>query len=467
MTIRHPHVVLGSQAIKGLCRLLLIPCLFALAMSLALAGAKTPPAASSKAPTAAKTQPPPPPIHYTPGTLDIGFGQGGKTKTEFYDESGANAVAAQGDGKIVVGGFTFDGEKTISFALARYNPDGRRDSSFGEHGTVITTFRSSISKIQALAIQSDGKILAAGSSGNGMDDFALARYNTNGSLDTSFGQKGIVITDFGPYRDRAHALVLQKDGKIIAGGFCNGASDLLWADFALARYNPDCSLDHSFGSEGKVITPAGAFIDEIHGLALYKDHIIAVGYTGAESRGSADFAVLRYNMDGSLDASFGEEGRVITDLGGADGAHAVSVQNDGKILVAGYSETDEDRDFALVRYNTDGSPDAGFGKTGIAFTDFMGKTDEAQGMVIQSDGKIVLAGRSFEDETFRFALARYLPDGHLDTTLGLNGKIKTEFGYSSVEAQAIALQADGQWVVVGSASEVDAGNFFALARYHP
>lgn len=409
----------------------------------------------------------------THGVLDRRFGEQGQVKTEFADATVANAVLLQPDAKIIVVGHTLDTREMTGFALARYLADGRIDKDFGRSGIVYTRLKSKVSRASAAVLQADGKIVVVGSSGDlKKEDFAVLRYNANGSVDSSFGDGGGVLTDFGGNSDKAFAVMLQADGKIVVGGFCNGgnSADLLWADFALVRYNPDGSLDRQFGNGGKVVAPAGSYIDEIHALAIQPDgKILAAGYTGADNAGSVDVALLRFQANGSLDKTFGNAGRVITDLGAREGAHALALQADGKILVAGYRESEQDTDFMLLRYHADGSLDPGFGDKGKVLTDFLGRLDEAYAMAITAADRIILAGRAYEQdgEIYLFAMARYTADGHLDTSFGEEGKVRTDFGYSRVEANAIAIQPDGKIVLAGSASVVDSGNFFAIARYQP
>ena len=167
-----------------------------------------------------------------PGDLDPTFGSGGKVTTDVGGSDGAQAVAIQGDGKVVAAGLgNFAGPGTGDFALARYNPDGSLDTSFGSGGKVTTDF-GGFDAASAVAIQPDGKIIAAGRSGSG--DFALARYNPDGSLDSSFGSGGKVTTDFGGF-DSAFGVALQADGKIVAAGF-QATSTQRGTDIAVARY---------------------------------------------------------------------------------------------------------------------------------------------------------------------------------------------------------------------------------------
>jgi len=204
----------------------------------------------------------------------------------------------------------------------------------------------------SVALQPDGKIVVAGYAGG---DFALARYNSDGALDTSFGSGGKVTTDFGgSYHPDGFSVALQPDGKIVVAGYAGG-------DFALARYNSDGALDTSFGSGGKVTTDFGGS-DAGYSVALQPDgKIVVAGYAGL------DFALARYNSDGALDTSFGTGGKVTTDFsGGRDVGYSVALQPDGKIVVAGYAGVD----FALARYNSDGALDTSFGSGGKVTTDF-------------------------------------------------------------------------------------------------
>ncbi|MFJ3310849.1 calcium-binding protein [Streptomyces sp. NPDC086549] len=345
-----------------------------------------------------------------PGDLDPTFGTGGKVTTDFAGEfAGAEGVAVQADSKIIAVGASNTTGIDIDFALARYNTDGSLDSTFGTGGKVTTDFGGSQYAV-AVAVQADGKIIAAGDTyvvSDDSHDFALARYNTDGSLDTSFGTGGKVTTDFGD--SGASGVALQADGKIIAAGYSVGIN----YDFALARYNTDGSLDSTFGTGGKVTTDFGGAYDEAFAVALQADgKIIAVGAsgTGGEER---DFALARYNTDGSLDSTFGTGGKVTTTFGDFDGAQGVAVQADGKIVAAGDANNLRNF-FALARYNTDGSLDSTFGTGGKVTTDFGGAGDSgASAVAVQADGKIVAAGSSVSIGGTDFALARYQDGGSI------------------------------------------------------
>ncbi len=344
------------------------------------------------------------------GSLDTIFGDNGKVETPIgSDDDYGLAIAAQSDGKIILAGYSRLGGGNNDYALARYTADGALDTTFGSGGKVTTAILSGNDRAQSVAVQSDGKIVAAGSSRGGGTDFSLARYTTAGALDTSFDIDGKVTTRYGAYTDTAEAVALQSDGKIVAAGFADIGSQDTDNDFALARYTTAGALDASFGTGGKVTTNIASVEDRATDMAVQSDgKVVVVGYTrvGGNNDDANDFALARYNANGTLDTSFSADGKVTTAISsGDDRARGVAVQSDGKIVVAGHSRGD----FAVARYNADGSLDTSFGDDGKVITDF-NSLDYAQDVAVQSDGKIVAAGYSSNN----FALARYNADGSLD-----------------------------------------------------
>jgi uncharacterized delta-60 repeat protein len=400
------------------------------------------------------------------GDLDLGFGTGGKVTTDFSGGDRATAVVLQSDGKIVLAGFDGSGD----FALARYNADGSLDTTFGSGGKVTTDFAGGNDSANAVALQSDGKIIVAGTTytGVGAADFALARYNADGSLDTRFGSGGKVTTDFSRRTDHAQAVAIQSDGKIVVAGqsYTVGKKGYNGDDeFALARYNADGSLDTGFGSRGKVLTSIGSGASDAFGVALQGDGKIVVAGRAIGSSQSMDIAVARYTAGGSLDTTFGSGGTVLTDFAGyGDQALGVALQGDGKIVAAGETNPGSSYDdFALVRYTTTGSLDTTFGSGGKVTTDFAGYYDRAYSVAIQSDGEIVAAGRG--GGAADFALARYTTSGSLDTGFGSGGKVTTDFAGSDDKAFGVAIQSDGKIVAAGYARSSTGYDDFALARY--
>jgi uncharacterized delta-60 repeat protein len=417
--------------------------------------------------------PTPTPGPHPDGNLDLTFGAGGRVTTDFFSSIDSVAgISVQPDGKIVVAGTVFN-SSTYDFAIARYLSDGSLDSSFGSGGKVVTDLFGSNDFGNALVIQPDGKIIVAGSTyrSGTVEDFALARYQSNGTLDSSFGSGGKVATDFFNDCDEVVALMLQPDGKIIAAGGAYGGTSFSLStsnDIAVARYNADGSLDSSFGFAGKVNTDFSRGYDVGSGVAVQADGKIVVSGTQYVTSTSADFLLVRYGTNGALDQSFGSNGRVMTDFsGGSDVALDVVVQPDGRIIVAGSAFiTATKSDFALARYNLNGSLDTSFGANGRVTTDFTGDHERGYAVALQSDGKIVVAGQSFSGGTSAdFALARYLSSGGLDYNFGLLGRLTTDFSSLSNDAFALAIQSDGKIVLAGRAFSNNADYNFALARY--
>jgi uncharacterized delta-60 repeat protein len=379
----------------------------------------------------------------------------------------AAGVVLQANGQIVVAGSGQRGQKSV-FGLARYRPNGSLDTEFGLHGLVTKPMDrspSSFADAFAVALQPDGKIVAAGDSGDYASSnfdfrFAVSRYTRSGKLDTSFGTRGTAKTAFPPRSAMAEGVALEPDGKIVAVGQRwnrNSAESL----FALARYRPDGSLDPTFGAGGRVTTafadPAGATA-----VALQPNgKLVVAGWTGPYFNDS--FALVRYNADGSLDSGFGTGGKVVTTFPSLSdsSAGAVALQPNGKIVLAGSAEANTfESQFALARYNQNGSLDATFGSGGEVTTQF----DAPQGawadaLVLQPNGKIIAAGGAVGDiagTRGEFALARYLPDGSLDTGFGSGGEITTSFGFpppangtSGDAVTSLALQPDLKIVAAG------------------
>ena len=405
----------------------------------------------------------------TAGNLDPSFGTGGRVIGTFY--GWASAVALQLDGKIVVAGTADVKPGKFGFALVRYNPDGTLDSSFGRNGKVTTGFGDG-AEVTAVVVQSDGKIVAAGRSGptgEGSRFFALARYLTDGTLDRSFGRRGKVTTDFLGGENGIADLVLQPDGKIVAGGWASTASALVFR-FAVARYRTDGTLDRSFGSGGKVTTKLRNGSAGLAALALQHDGKILAG---GSTRG--DIAVVRYRPDGTVDPSFGTGGRVFTDFGRGDGLSDLVVQLDGKILAGGATTprggSPNESVFALARYRPDGRLDPRFGSRGKVTTDLPGTLGTAA-LALQPDGEIVAVGtvtRPALRPSSRLVVARYNVDGQLDPGFGVGGVVTTAFRGESGAADVV-LQTDGRIVVVGSTASRRSGEFpfwsyFIVARY--
>src|SRR5437870_6272102 len=342
--------------------------------------------------------------------------------------------------------------------------DGDLDPTFGTGGQVTTDLAHSTDIANAVAVQADGKLVVVGQTYKNNDytdeDFAVARYNTDGTLDTTFGSRGKVRTDFPGLAAVPSSVVIQPDGKIVVAG---GAFPLFTfaGNFEVVRYNPNGSLDTSFGSGGIVPTtfPEGSYAFDV---ALQPDgKIIAAGTVFVDfnpgDMSDTDFALARYNPDGSLDTTFGDGGTVTTDfLGNEDDAFSVLIQPDGKIVAVGSANNPATfYDFAAVRYLSNGTIDTSFGVAGKVSTDFGDQNfDRARSAALQPDGRIVAAGFAISQNggVQNFAVARYTSNGVLDTTFSGDGKNQIDFGHCCQSATKVLLQSDGKIITVGGSN---------------
>lgn len=389
--------------------------------------------------------------------LDSTFAINGQATTDIDNaDNRAYCLAIQSDNKIVVAGFMHNGHD-YDFATIRYNYDGSIDSTFGINGKVITDFEGNNDRIYSVAITDEQKILAAGYSVDsfGISDFCLIRYDSNGGLDTSFGISGKVITRINNNNSKGYGLTIQNDGKIIVVGQCYAGPN---GDFAIVRYNPNGSLDSLFYSSGTSIIDFGSWNDKAMSALQRSDGKIIV--SGISSN---QIAVLRLDLNGTIDSTFATNGKIIINNCLASPKSSMILQNDGKILIAGnyYS------DIALIRLYENGFLDTTFNSTGITFIDFGNNClDNGSSLDIQTDGKIIVTGQTYVNGSYSdVALLRFNNDGSLDSTANLpNGKITTDFygyndwGYSTV------IQNDGKILVAGES--YNGNNYdFALVRY--
>jgi uncharacterized delta-60 repeat protein len=407
----------------------------------------------------------------TAGTLDHSFGHDGKVVTGFENHGAppsgiavphANAVLIDSKGRTVAVGSAYD-----EFALARYRPNGRLDPAFSHDGKAMTQVITGSGPLEpsgayAGALDSHGRIIAAGvTSYNGRAGGLVALVR--------YRPNGHVDRSFG-----RRGRVITDIGPGISLAFAiaiDKTGRLVVAGragdhFGLARYLPDGSLDRSFGSDGRVVTGFGSDsgIDEADSIAIdSRGRIVAGGFT-EPTRSSTHFALARYEPDGTLDPTFGTGGKVTTELLGHDILRSIAIDDQDRVIAAGVSRrlVDDDADkFALARYNTDGSLDGTFGAGGLTFTAFNGAS-RATAMTLDSRHRIVVAGRVSHSQVRRFALARYGRNGNLNVGFSGNGKVTTKFGDGSKiqSANAAAIGGRGRIVAAGYA-----GRRMALARY--
>jgi uncharacterized delta-60 repeat protein len=389
------------------------------------------------------------PAAVTDGELDPAFGTEGRVSTLFSGGSFARAVAVQPDGKIVAVGAAAGPSVTGEFAVARYEPDGSLDLGFDDDGLVTTAIAGGGDEARSVAIQPDGKIVVAGT--DSRLRVAVVRYLTDGSLDPGFGGDGIVRSDLTPGEDIGYDLAIQADGRIVVAG---SAGTGAW--FAVLRYRQSGQLDPSFGDGGSVLLARGG---TARSLALQPDgRIVVTGYDGW------GLVVARLRPDGSPDATFGRNGivdRAVTEILPL----AVAIQSNGRIVVAG------DYDIfrvGIARFTRTGRLDTSFHHDGVRSLRFGDGEKAFTGLAIQPDGRIIAAGHAGPHEygdpvVPRILIARFERDGGLDGTWGGDGRVSTTFP-GGAAAHGLALQPDGKPIVAGEAGEGDTWGF-AIARY--
>ncbi|MDX2165860.1 MAG: hypothetical protein SF182_02310 [Deltaproteobacteria bacterium] len=337
------------------------------------------------------------------GSLDSGFGSGGIVATAVGSGvSRAVAVGVQSDGKLLAAGNALIGSFD-AIIVVRYLSDGSLDPSFDGDGIASVAVGSRSAQATALVVQPDGRIVVAGYA---QDQFALIRLRADGALDPSFGGgDGIVMTDVASGSDDAFALALQPDGKLVAAGWAVTGSNY---DFAVVRYLSDGSLDTSFDGDGKVITSFGTGLDVATSLVVQPDgKIVAVG--SAQVGANREAALARYHPNGSLDASFGSGGRVTTALGASNGL-GVALQPNGRIVVAGWADVGSWHNVALLRFLPDGSLDPSLQGSGVVKTRVGAAHDLGVDLALQPDGKFVVFGRASNGSNDDFVVLRYRGD---------------------------------------------------------
>lgn len=393
------------------------------------------------------------------GTLDRNFNKSGKIIIAAGNTARAYSIAVQKDGKIIAAGVSQNANADI--LVLRYTTDGKPDKTFGAKGKIVIDLGGD-EYVNAITLQSDGKILIAGkvSSLNG-GDFLVMRLKTNGTPDSTFGTNGITKTDVANNADEAKAIGILSTGRIVVAGSASNGSQ---SSFGLIRLTDKGIIDNGFGTNGKVVTDFGG--DEIANSLVVQtdDKIIVSGYTGDIA--SHDFLTIRYRTTGIIDNSFGDNGKALMDFSTNDDfAYGLALQRNGKIIVAGSTKVfgTTSSSIAIVQYKTNGKPDSTFGVNGIITTNIasaISAVDVGQG------GKIIVGGYVFNSQDSDVALLRYTLNGQLDTTFGTHGKVATDFGLNNDFAYALKIQKDNKIAIAGYTTNANGKDKVILARYN-
>ena len=345
------------------------------------------------------------------------------------------------------------------------------DTTFSDDGS-LTTDTGGSGAVAALAIDSRGRIVAAGDGQigdppNPTTVFTVARYKPDGTLDKSFGGDGKVTTQIVPGGfSYATSVAIDHKGRIVVGGFSDDVLPATDTNFAVARYNAGGKLDRSFGDGGVKTVDFGGYEDVLYSLAIDGENgIVAAGLnaidasagTRAGDPGPAlhySFALARLGPDGRLDKSFGGDGRVTTQIGSSSYANAVAFDAANRIVAVGASDPpDADSGFALARYKPDGSLDSSFDGDGTLTTTIAGAPYAvAKSMAIDADGRIVAGGWGTTDHGEYFVLVRYNGNGSPDSSFSGDGKVMGADGTAPNYANSIALDSAGRIVAAGSSS---------------
>ncbi|NWF90888.1 MAG: T9SS type A sorting domain-containing protein [Ignavibacteriaceae bacterium] len=396
------------------------------------------------------------PIFGVNGIVNIGFGVFGS-----YDIG--TCMDIQSDGKIVVAGYSED-----KIALARLNTDGTLDNTFGSGGKIITYVYSGGSIPADIQIQNDGKIIVVGYTydNNGDSYFVVLRYNSDGTIDNTFSDDGKFIGDFGGSHNTAHSLAIQIDGKILVAGEASSTAIVSTVQMAVLRLNTNGTLDNNFGTSGKVLINFSNSSSSISSIAiktvnLFNQKIILAGNVDPTS-GSRDFALVQLTLSGTLDNSFGAGGIVTTAISSDhDAITGLKIQSDGKILVVGSTDFFK---IALARYNEDGSLDNTFSGDGKVVTT-LSENVRISDVVIQSNNKIIVIGNYFIGYQSDILLVRYSSSGALDYSFGTNGYLTTSISDTTDDGVSAKFQSDGKLVVAGYSFDGFGYGDFVVLRY--
>jgi uncharacterized delta-60 repeat protein len=404
------------------------------------------------------------PSYSQPGNLDLLFGNYGMALGPFTtDVNHGNAIVQHPDGRLIVAGH-LSSNGSYSMFVVRYTHQGNIDLTFGDMGVVYDSVGSSINYARAIAVQSDSNIVVAGDYDNiTSSDFFVKRYLLNGDHDSTFGTNGTVTADFSLQSgDQVSDMVIQQDGKIIITGWTYDGND---KDIVLLRYNPNGTSDSTFGINGSIATDIAGNDEEANAITLQPDgKILITGFT-FQSGMANELIILRFNSDGSIDSTFNNDGIYNAAFNSEDDeGNSIAVQQDGKIIVAGTTyNTGSYFNSLLIRLDSMGYADTTFNSTGFVETDIQGFDNTAEKLLLQGDGKIITCGGSFST-SYDLSLSRFNVNGSIDSTFGNYGHVSTPVGIEDEYFHDAILQSDNKIAATGFYTDSGLENIFT-ARY--
>ncbi len=357
---------------------------------------------------------------------------------------GHNSFIVQPDNKFLVTGALYTPDNLGDVLILRCNPDGGLDSSFGQGGYASLDIERLHNNGMALALQMNNKIVIAATIGN---KIGVIRYNSDGTIDNRFAHVGYKVFDIqDDYKnfDDVHAVVIQKDQKIVVAG---SSGDMYDENFFIIRLNSSGTFDTTFGNSGKVLFDINGEVDVLRDMLIQPDgKIITAGYTSALNGHQDDFLVARHLCDGNIDTSFNKKGYNITDVPGdyfLCWCYSIGIQNDGKIIAVGAGRFGAlVVDNILIRYNSNGTLDRSFGDNGIVITELGNFDGWSTNLVFQPDNKILVSGyyRVLNDQNV--IIYRYNYDGSLDLSFGFGGYTDIDLGRHEDAAISLAFQSN-------------------------
>lgn len=396
-----------------------------------------------------------------PGSFDPTFGTDGISITPIGTANAfGRAVVIQPDGKAVIACVANNGTDT-DFVIARFTTDGNPDASLDDDGIVLTDFGGRTDIAEAIALDNLDRIIVAGSvdSGDGFG-FGVARYLSDGTLDQSFGDQGLVTRKTGT-TGFCKAVAIQQDNKIVLGGYVFNPVSLT-NEYALMRFSTDGTRDSTFHHDGIVMTNMGIGAGIADAMLIQPDgKIVLAGQALNENTFRWEIAIARYNTDGSPDQTWDDDGIVFSGSLNADFTiKTIALQEDRKVIVGGYFGTAQSNNlFAIARYHPDGRLDETFGTEGIVLDSYGDQNNQINTIIIQPDGQILIAGSSLQGSKDMFAIARLDPDGSFDDTFGEGGVVRPVIDRND-GINSMALQQDGKLIVAGESFN---GQRFSIA----